>query len=94
MNVEQMSFFGMHNAISLFVSIGKVGMVDGDDDRRHRPGNGDVLSYEEYYEHLEKRHVDGIMFGRGALVPLFLISFLTATMWYRGGFLTPTFLLG
>jgi tRNA-dihydrouridine synthase 3 len=32
-------------------------------------GNGDVLSHEDYYEHLEKhKNVSGIMIGRGALV--------------------------
>ncbi|RKP10560.1 hypothetical protein THASP1DRAFT_12672 [Thamnocephalis sphaerospora] len=31
-------------------------------------GNGDVLSYEEYYRHLEQDGVDGLMIGRGALI--------------------------
>ncbi|CAG8686669.1 8841_t:CDS:2, partial [Scutellospora calospora] len=31
-------------------------------------GNGDVLGYTDYYEHLEKHHVDGIMIARGALI--------------------------
>ncbi|CAI2167749.1 3887_t:CDS:10 [Funneliformis geosporum] len=31
-------------------------------------GNGDVMGYEDYYHHVEKDHVDGIMIGRGALI--------------------------
>ncbi|CAG8610770.1 13069_t:CDS:10, partial [Dentiscutata heterogama] len=31
-------------------------------------GNGDVLGYTDYYEHIEKHHVDGVMIGRGALI--------------------------
>ena len=31
-------------------------------------GNGDILGYEDYYNHIENDHVDGIMIGRGALV--------------------------
>jgi len=31
-------------------------------------GNGDVLSYEEYYDHMEKTGVSGIMVARGALI--------------------------
>ncbi|CAG8607732.1 8616_t:CDS:10 [Cetraspora pellucida] len=31
-------------------------------------GNGDVLGYTDYYEHIEKHHVDGIMIARGALI--------------------------
>ncbi|KAI8318104.1 FMN-linked oxidoreductase [Martensiomyces pterosporus] len=31
-------------------------------------GGGDVLSWEEYWEHMEKRQCDGIMIGRGALI--------------------------
>ncbi|CAG8471532.1 3279_t:CDS:10 [Acaulospora morrowiae] len=31
-------------------------------------GNGDVLGYTDYYEHLEKDQVDGIMIARGALI--------------------------
>ncbi|ORX49933.1 FMN-linked oxidoreductase [Hesseltinella vesiculosa] len=31
-------------------------------------GNGDVMSYEEYYRHMDETGVDGIMIGRGALI--------------------------
>ncbi|CAG8507672.1 5885_t:CDS:10 [Funneliformis caledonium] len=31
-------------------------------------GNGDVLGYEDYYQHVENDHIDGIMIGRGALI--------------------------
>ncbi|CAG8650207.1 16855_t:CDS:10, partial [Cetraspora pellucida] len=31
-------------------------------------GNGDVLGYTDYYEHIEKHRVDGIMIARGALI--------------------------
>ena len=31
-------------------------------------GNGDVLGYEDYYHHIEKDRIDGVMIGRGALV--------------------------
>ncbi|KAF9973903.1 tRNA-dihydrouridine(47) synthase [NAD(P)(+)]-like protein [Actinomortierella ambigua] len=31
-------------------------------------GNGDILGYTDYYEHLETHNVDGCMIGRGALM--------------------------
>ncbi|KAI9141479.1 hypothetical protein BKA69DRAFT_1028401 [Paraphysoderma sedebokerense] len=31
-------------------------------------GNGDILSWEEYYQHLEDTNLDGCMIGRGALI--------------------------
>lgn len=31
-------------------------------------GNGDVLSYEDYYHHVDNSKVSGIMIGRGALI--------------------------
>lgn len=31
-------------------------------------GNGDVLSYEDYYHHIDNSKVSGIMIGRGALI--------------------------
>ncbi|CAG8749979.1 16076_t:CDS:10 [Cetraspora pellucida] len=31
-------------------------------------GNGDVLGYTDYYEHIEKHRIDGIMIARGALI--------------------------
>ncbi|KAJ1918537.1 tRNA-dihydrouridine synthase 3 [Mycoemilia scoparia] len=31
-------------------------------------GNGDVLSWEDYWEHVEKEQADGVMIGRGALI--------------------------
>lgn len=31
-------------------------------------GNGDVLSYEEYYNNIDTSGVDGVMIGRGALI--------------------------
>ena len=31
-------------------------------------GNGDCYSHVDYYEHLEKANVDGVMVGRGALI--------------------------
>ncbi|XP_064083740.1 tRNA-dihydrouridine(47) synthase [NAD(P)(+)]-like [Macrobrachium nipponense] len=31
-------------------------------------GNGDVLSYEDYYHHIDNSSVSGIMIGRGALI--------------------------
>ncbi|KAI9597463.1 hypothetical protein BDF19DRAFT_435174 [Syncephalis fuscata] len=37
-------------------------------------GNGDVLSYEEYYNHIEEDKVDGIMIGRGALIKPWLFD--------------------
>ncbi|KAJ1938708.1 tRNA-dihydrouridine synthase 3 [Linderina pennispora] len=31
-------------------------------------GGGDVMSWEEYWEHMDKQCADGIMIGRGALI--------------------------
>ncbi|KAG0234302.1 tRNA-dihydrouridine(47) synthase [NAD(P)(+)]-like protein [Actinomortierella wolfii] len=40
----------------------------GTDDYMPLFGNGDILGYTDYYEHLEKHNVDGCMIGRGALM--------------------------
>jgi tRNA-dihydrouridine synthase 3 len=31
-------------------------------------GNGDIMSYTDYYDRLENNHIDGLMLGRGALI--------------------------
>ncbi|KAH9418564.1 tRNA-dihydrouridine(47) synthase [NAD(P)(+)]-like protein [Dermatophagoides pteronyssinus] len=45
---------------------------NNDDNNDYKPlpifGSGDIISYEDYYEKLEKYNVDGIMIGRGALI--------------------------
>ncbi|CAJ0650336.1 3786_t:CDS:2, partial [Entrophospora sp. SA101] len=30
--------------------------------------NGDILGYEDYYQHIEKNNIDGVMIARGALI--------------------------
>ncbi|KAG0251916.1 tRNA-dihydrouridine(47) synthase [NAD(P)(+)]-like protein [Actinomortierella ambigua] len=40
----------------------------GTDDYMPLFGNGDIMGYTDYYEHLEKHNVDGCMIGRGALI--------------------------
>lgn len=39
-------------------------------------GNGDVLGYTDYYEHLENHNVDGVMIARGALVSINFAKFM------------------
>ncbi|TPX59816.1 hypothetical protein PhCBS80983_g02196 [Powellomyces hirtus] len=37
-------------------------------------GNGDVMSHEDYWQHLEQANVDGAMIGRGALIKPWLFT--------------------
>ncbi|CAG8496710.1 878_t:CDS:10 [Paraglomus occultum] len=37
-------------------------------------GNGDLLSYEDYYQHMNEHNVDGVLVGRGALVKPWLFE--------------------
>ncbi|KAF4339619.1 tRNA-dihydrouridine synthase 3 [Fusarium beomiforme] len=44
------------------------------DGRMYFLGNGDCYSHTEYYEHIDKAHVDTVMIGRGALIKPWLFE--------------------